>query len=393
MKYRRFGKTELSMPVISCGGMRYQHKWEDVGWEEVPKEGQENIERILAHALDNGIRHIETARGYGSSEMQLGYALKQFPREAYLLQTKVSPQDSSGEFLRIFNTSLRYLQQDQVDLFSLHGINNRESMEKAMRPGGCLEAARKLKEEGRVKHIGFSTHAATHEIVELIDSGEFEYVNLHWYFTNQLNTPAIEAAARQDMGVFIISPNDKGGQLYNPPPKLRELCRPFDPMVFNDLFCLANPHVHTLSCGAARPEDFDTHVAGLEFLDRADELIQPIIARIEGEVAAVAGPDWLADWHRGIPEWRDQPGRINVRDILRLWTWAKSVDLLEFGKWRYNMMSESDNWIPGNRVTEFDDEAMIRLNRGNPFVEQIPDRLREAHALFGGEKVRRLSVS
>ena len=379
------------MPVISCGGMRYQDQWNDMPWEKVPRAGQENIERVLAHALENGINHIETARGYGSSEMQLGYALKLFPRESYILQTKVGPEDKPKDFLRKFETSMNYLQVDQVDLFALHGLNNRESMTRAMRPGGCLEAARKLKADGRIKHIGFSTHAAPHEILELIESGEFEYVNLHWYFTNQLNTQAIEAAARRDMGVFIISPNDKGGQLYHPPAKLQELCRPLDPMVFNDLFCLANPHVHTLSCGAARPSDFDTHIAGLEYYDQAGEITRPIVDRIHEEVARLIGPEWLETWHRGIPEWQHLPNRINVRDILRLWTWAKAIDLTEFGTWRYNMMSAEDNWIPGNRVTDFDDRVMIEALRESPYAEKIPGLLREAREMFGGDKVKRLS--
>ena len=38
MKYRRFGNTDLEMPVFSCGGMRYQHKWNDIDWSEVPDE-------------------------------------------------------------------------------------------------------------------------------------------------------------------------------------------------------------------------------------------------------------------------------------------------------------------------------------------------------------------
>ena len=42
MKYRRFGNTDLEMPVFSCGGMRYQHKWNDIDWSEVPDEGQKN---------------------------------------------------------------------------------------------------------------------------------------------------------------------------------------------------------------------------------------------------------------------------------------------------------------------------------------------------------------
>ena len=65
MKYRRFGKTELQVPVFSCGGMRYQHKWDDIDPSEVPADGQANLEATIHRALELGINHIETARGYG----------------------------------------------------------------------------------------------------------------------------------------------------------------------------------------------------------------------------------------------------------------------------------------------------------------------------------------
>ena len=198
MKYKRFGKTELQMPVISCGGMRYQHKWDDIPWEEVPKEGQENLECTIDRALELGINHIETARGYGSSEMQLGFALKNFDRRSIILQTKVAPEENPKDFRKTFEKSMKYLQQDYVDLLSLHGLNNRELIEFALRDGGCLEEAYKLKEEGRARHIGFSTHGSNAEIVETIERGDFEYVNLHWYLIAQLNGPAIEAAAKKD---------------------------------------------------------------------------------------------------------------------------------------------------------------------------------------------------
>src|SRR5271169_6546608 len=92
MKYRRFGRTELSMPVISCGGMRYQFKWQDVNPAEIPADGQANLEACIHRAFDLGINHIETARGYGTSEMQLGRILPKLPREKIIVQTKVSPK-------------------------------------------------------------------------------------------------------------------------------------------------------------------------------------------------------------------------------------------------------------------------------------------------------------
>ena len=91
MKYRRFGRTDLAMPVFSCGGMRYQFKWQDVEPEDIPRENQENIEAIIHRAVELGINHIETARGYGTSEMQLGHVLPKLPREKIIVQTKVKP--------------------------------------------------------------------------------------------------------------------------------------------------------------------------------------------------------------------------------------------------------------------------------------------------------------
>src|SRR5438552_3485774 len=63
MRYRRFGRTELAMPVISCGGMRYQFKWQDALATEIPAENQANLEACIHRALQLGINHLETARG------------------------------------------------------------------------------------------------------------------------------------------------------------------------------------------------------------------------------------------------------------------------------------------------------------------------------------------
>ncbi|HEY2342087.1 MAG TPA: aldo/keto reductase, partial [Chthoniobacteraceae bacterium] len=220
MKTRRFGRTELQMPVFSCGGMRYQQSWSDVAPDQVAEDGQRNLEATILRALELGINHIETARGYGSSEMQLGWILPRLPREKMIIQTKVAPAATPKEFLETFDRSMRYLKLESVDLLSLHGINNRELLDWSLRKGGCLDAARQLQREGRCRFIGFSTHATCDLIEEAIESDGFDYVNLHWYFVNDLNWGAVQAARARDMGVFIISPNDKGGKLYEPPKKL-----------------------------------------------------------------------------------------------------------------------------------------------------------------------------
>src|SRR6266511_3089991 len=303
MKYRRFGRTELRMSVVSCGGMRFQYKWQDVDPRDVPRDNQENLEATIHRAIELEINHIETARGYGSSEMQLGCVLPTFRRDNIIVQTKVAPHEKPEDFSRTFLKSLKNLRLDYVDLLALHGINHRPFLDWALRRDGCVAAARRLQRDGFVRHVGFSTHATTDIILDAVNSGEFDYLNVHWYFVNHLNWPAIEAAHRLDMGVFIISPNDKGGKLYDPPPKLVDLCRPLTPMQFNDLYCLARREVHTLSCGAARPGDFDEHIAALDYYGRIAETIALIEARIREEMKRTLGADWCQRWFEGLPNY------------------------------------------------------------------------------------------
>jgi predicted aldo/keto reductase-like oxidoreductase len=192
------------------------------------------------------------------------------------------------------------------------------------------------------------------------------------------------------MGVFIISPSDKGGKLYEPPEKLMRLCAPLHPMAFNNLFCLGHPEIHTLSVGAARPSDFDAHTASLAFLGKSQHLVSDISARLEKAMEDALGADWMRGWETGIPEWDKCPGGVNAWEILRLWNFAKGLDMLAFARMRYNLLEQADHWFPGKNAAVFSDAEMLSALAGSPFKERIPGILREAHELFSDKPAQRL---
>jgi predicted aldo/keto reductase-like oxidoreductase len=392
------------MPVFSCGGMRYQDGWEDKPLSEIDPKTQVNLEATVGRAFELGINHIETARGYGCSERQLGQYLPTLKRDGLIVQTKVSPEADADAFYNHVLESLERLQLDYVDLLGIHGINNEEKLQWTIREGGCFEAAQRLRKEGRCRFIGFSTHASTDIINRAIaytepKTGEsLDYINLHWYYIYQETTACLQAAKDRDMGVFIISPSDKGGQLYKAPPLLHELCDPLHPLTFNDLFCLVRNDIHTLSVGAARPSDFNEHLDALPLLNEdTPSLLSPIIQRLQDRYEEMIEPELRNPWDLGLPGILEIPGQINVGRIVQLRNLAKAFDMVDYGKFRYNLLGNAADWFPGFKATpeildpvRSEMEALLkRLPAGN----RLMSVLEEANELLFSEPQKRLSES
>src|SRR5688500_8821557 len=110
---RRFGRTEIPMPVFSCGGMRYQQSWSR--GVRVSEGSQGNVQGCIDRALELGINHIETARGYGTSEAQLGPTLARHPRDSFFLQTKIRPDRNARTFERYLEESFSSLRVQHLD--------------------------------------------------------------------------------------------------------------------------------------------------------------------------------------------------------------------------------------------------------------------------------------
>ncbi len=391
---RRFGRTGLQIPVLSLGGMRFQQSWQDLNVEQIEDAPQINLEKILKTSLLHGLHHIETARHYGSSEIQLGLSLKNIADSKRILQTKVPPKEDPNEFEADLKLSFQRLGCKKIDLLAIHGINLPEHLEQTLRPGGCLEVVKKWQLQGRIGYVGFSTHASTDLIIKAIQSNSFDYVNLHWYFIRQDNELALEEAKRYDLGVFIISPTDKGGHLHTPSFELLDFCKPLHPIVFNDLFCLNDPRVHTISVGLSNLGELDLHLEAINLLGQANTLLPEIQLRLHNAALQSLGQEWLSTWHIGLPNWSETPGNINIPILLWLHNLIESWGMEGYAKARYGLLGKAGHWFPGENADIVDNEVNESDLRGalinSPWIDQIPNILRQLKLKIGGVQRRRL---
>ena len=341
MEYRRFGKTEELISVITLGGMRFKHGWTPPR-NHLPKDSIEHCISTTRMALDLGINHIETAHGYMKSELLFGHALKELgvPRKQFKMMTKGAPM-SGDETRSLIEEQLEALGLDHVDFYGWHGINNKELLKIAVEKNGPVETLHRLKDEGLIRHVGFSTHAPLGTILDAMQTGLFSFINLHYYYFFQRNLPAVQLAEKMDMGVFIISPNEKGGMLFRPSEKVKNLCKPLTPIVFNGRFCLSHPEITTLSMGIHEPKHFPQNLAILNRGNYSNSELSKVKAEMDAPLTKVSGLCTLC--HECLP----CPENINIPEVLRFRNLTEGYDMLNYGRFRYNMFEGQGHWFPG----------------------------------------------
>ncbi len=158
---RAFGRTGHLSTVTLFGGAA------------LAQASQSDADRTLDLLLQHGVNHIDTAAGYGDSELRIGPWMARH-RKDFFLATKTRSR-GAREAREDIHRSLERLRVDHVDLIQLHSLGHPDDWDQAMGPGGALEAAVEAKSQGLVRFIGVTGHGWTIAAMHLRSLARFDF--------------------------------------------------------------------------------------------------------------------------------------------------------------------------------------------------------------------------
>lgn len=203
------------------------------------KDGVIDIEQtkvMVDKFLEAGFTYFDTAWAYAGSENAIRQALvERYPRDKFQLATKNAAWincKTREEAIAQFDTSLKQTGAGYFDFYLLHNLG--ESRTKAFDDFNMWSWIQEMKDEGKIKHIGFSFHSTPEELEEILTKHpEMEFVQLQINYADWEN-PAIksrecyEVARKHGKPVIIMEPV-KGGMLANPPEQVQEVFKKANP--------------------------------------------------------------------------------------------------------------------------------------------------------------------
>jgi predicted aldo/keto reductase-like oxidoreductase len=245
METHRLGKTGMQVAHIGFGGMT------------IPRVGVERAVATLNRALDLGVNFFDTARiyGKGDSERKIGRVMKYRRSEVYL--SSRSPDMSYEGMKRAVEESLLALQTDYIDLYEPHDVSSEAKYEQLTANRGGLKALREAKEQGKIRHIGLTSH--NWDIISrMIRETDIEAVLITYNLADrQAEEKVIPLAEEYDVGLFVMKVFGNARLLeLSPPGKDRK------PTVEECLrFALSNDRLPLILTGVKSPEEIEQNVS------------------------------------------------------------------------------------------------------------------------------------
>jgi len=161
MQTRRLGRTNHESTVAIFGGAAL--------WQS----DQEHANAAFEIALAAGINHIDVAPQYGNAEDCVGGWLPPH-RDKFFLGCKTLERARDDAWAQL-QVSLEKLKTDQLDLYQLHAVTDFDHIDRAMAPGGAIEALQRARDEGLTRFLGITGHSHESPAVQIAALERFDF--------------------------------------------------------------------------------------------------------------------------------------------------------------------------------------------------------------------------
>ncbi|UCH13602.1 MAG: aldo/keto reductase [Bacteroidales bacterium] len=329
--YRTLGRTGIKVPVISMG--------------------TSSNEYLIKAALKTGIVHYDTANGYGNGlhETTFGRILKDYPRESFVIATKIyGMRDDNGmpranvtsaefidDFRQSMETSLKRLQMDYVDIFYLHAADNSDVVKLNM----VKDIMQEFKSEGKTKFLGISTHS-TEVIYTIVEEGIYDVI-LTGYNFRDLETGTVKKAINHaaKAGCGIVGMKGLAGVYWD-----EERKQPINPKAATK-WMLQNEDIHTVILSMNTFEQLEMYWSLMNDLTLTPEEKSDL--RLGGEISSTGM--YCTQCRQCLPQC---PHGVNIPRLMRSYMYAygyrkpskakETLRLVDTGKIKCNECSSCD---------------------------------------------------
>lgn len=194
---------------LGYGGMRFPKNGDEVDMDAAVQ--------LLRKAYEMGINYFDTAMVYhkGESEKIFGKAFEPYPRDSYLIADKMSIwlcSDEEDMKARFYN-QLKTLKTDYIDFYLVHSLNRNHY--KKVKDLHCVEFLQQMKQEGKIKHLGFSFHDTYQVFTQILNDYTWDFVQIQLNYLDWHNQGAEQLyreLERCNLPVMVMEPV-RGGYL------------------------------------------------------------------------------------------------------------------------------------------------------------------------------------
>ncbi|GHV38175.1 aldo/keto reductase [Spirochaetia bacterium] len=383
MQYVEFGKTGVKVSRLGMGCMRLP------SYEEKGKTIFDVDKGIaLVHrAIELGVNYFDTAPYYcdKQSEIILGKALAGGRRDKVWVSTKNPIENDSGDdYQKRLENSLKNLQTDHIDFYHFWGISLDTFLTKVKAKNGPFERAKKLKEQGLIRHISFSFHDRDageeegNKLIEILKNGEgvLESVLCQYNLMDRNKESGIALAHQMGLGTVIMGPVG-GGRLGAPSKVIQDLL-PGKVKSSADIalrFVFANPNVNIALSGVSTLAQLEENAA---IAGNTGALSKEELDTIE---AMMKENERLAGLYcTGCKYCMPCPKGINIPEVFTIMNYHRVYKLTDFAKKTYAEIGKVD-WRKYENASKCVECGACETKC--PQSLPIREQLKETHKVLG----------